>query len=341
MKKVIIFLLFILVLTGCEKKVENFIIKGRVLDENSNPIPNVNIYVDEVGLTFESDENGDFLISYPFEKKTYTLKFYKEGFITYEKKVDIIENESDIEVSLKYTTVEKVLKKGILIIGTDLNNKPLSFVEGSNKSGFEIDLIKRVSQDFLTTPVILNVKKDKLISSLLNFDVDLIISSISKNFISNLKDKDKIIYSRTYYIDGYVILTRDGDNRIKGFNSLKDKRVLVTDKSIIPILNEKVLGIKTIDYESCVETCIKNMQYVLYDAIITKFSIASYYTKMYKKIKIVNDVLEKEEYVIVLRADDSELLDRINISLENLIKSNEFYKIYNIWFYTLDKFKVS
>jgi ABC-type amino acid transport substrate-binding protein len=341
MKKIILFLFLLLVLTGCEKKVENFIIKGKVLDENSNPIPDVNIYIEEVGLTFQSDENGNFSISYPFEKKTYTLKFYKDGFVTEEKKVDIIENESEIEVSLKYTTIEKVLKKGILIIGTDLNNKPLSFVEGSNKSGFEIDLIKRISNDFLTAPVILNVQRDKLISSLLNFDVDLIISSISKESILNIKDKEKIIFSRTYFIDGYVILVRESENRIKGFSSLKDKRVLVTDKSIIPILNDVVPGIKTIDYEDCIETCIKDMQYVLYDAIVTKFSIASYYAKMYKKIKIVNDVLKKEEYVIILRAEDSELLDRINSSLDNLIKSNEFYRIYNSWFYPLDKFKVS
>jgi len=127
------------------------------------------------------------------------------------------------------------------------------------------------------------LKKENLISSLLNFDVDLVISSISKNFVNNNENKDKIIYSKKYFIDGYVILVRESDNRIKGFSSLKDKRVLVTDESIIPILNNNVKGIKTIDYESCVETCIKNMQYVLYDAIVTKFSSASYYTKMYKK----------------------------------------------------------
>ncbi|HQO99421.1 MAG TPA: transporter substrate-binding domain-containing protein [Caldisericia bacterium] len=341
MKKIVLFLLIILVLTGCEQKVENSVIKGRVLDENSNPISNVTIFIDELGLTFESDESGDFIISYPFEKKTYSLKFYKEGFVTEEKQVDIIENESVVEIYLKYTTNEKVSKKGVLMIGTDLNNKPLSFVEGTNKSGFEMDLIRRISKDLLTTPVILNVEKENLISSLLNFDVDLVISSISKDFVNNIEDKEKIIYSKTYFIDGYVILVRENDNRIKGFSSLKDKRILVTDKSIIPILNNNVQGIKTIDYESCVETCIKDMQYVLYDAIVTKFSSASYYTKMYKKIKIVNDVLNKEEYVILLRAEDGELLEKINMSLENLIKSNEFYKIYNSWFYPLDKFKVS
>ncbi|MGB9750130.1 MAG: transporter substrate-binding domain-containing protein [Caldisericia bacterium] len=341
MKKIILFLFIILVLTGCEKKVENFIIKGRVLDENSNPIPNVNIYIDDIGLTYEGDESGNFLISYPFEKKTYTLKFYKEGFVTEEKKVDIIENESDIEVYLKYTTIEKVLKKGVLTVGTDLNNKPLSFIEGTIKSGFEMDLIRRISNDLLSTPVILNVKKENLISSLLNFDIDLIISSISKNFVINDKDNEKLIYSKTYFIDGYVIVIREGDTRIKNFSSLKDKKILVTDKSIIPILKDKIQGIKTIDYEPCVETCIKNMQYVLYDAIVTKYSIASYYTKMYKKIKIVDDVLNKEEYVIIMRAEDSEFLDRINLSIENLIKSKEFYKIYNNWFYPLDKFKVT
>jgi len=45
--------------------------------------------------------------------------------------------------------------------------------------------------------------------------------------------------------------------------------------------------------------------------------------------------------LLFLRAEDGELLEKINMSLENLIKSNEFYKIYNSWFYPLDKFKVS
>lgn len=341
MKKLILFLFLILILTGCNKKVENYIIKGTVFDENSTPLSHVNIFINEIGLTFESDESGNFLISYPFERKTYTLKFYKEGYITEEKKVDILENEVVLEVFLKYTTVEKVLKKGVLLVGTNLNNKPLSFIEGTNKSGFEMDLIRSISKDLVTSPVILNVPKEKLIPSLLNFDVDLIISAISKDFIEKSDYNDKLIYSKPYFIDGYVILVRDSDNRIKGFSSLKDKKVLVTEESLIPILNSYVPGIKTIDVEPCIETCIKDMQYVLYDAIVAKFSVASYYTKRYKKIKIVNDVIKKEEYVIILRSEDYELLERINLSIENLIKTKEFYKIYNSWFYPLDKFKIS
>lgn len=343
MKKILLFLiLFVFIVAGCDKKDnENFVIKGKVIDEDQNPISNVNIFINDLGLTFETDESGNFNIFYPFERKTYTLKFYKEGYITKEEKIDIIGDETNITVSLKYTTLEKTLKKGVLFVGTDLENKPLSFIEGSVKVGFEIDLIKKILSSLFISPVILNVKKNDSIESLLNSDIDLVISSISKEFIENHKDKNKIIYSRPYFVDGYVIIVRENEKRIKDFSSLKGKRVLVSDKSIISILEKNVNGIKTIDYEPSIENCVKDMQFVLYDAIVTKFSLASYFVKRYKKIKIVNDVLNKEEYVIVLRSEDYELMDKINLKIDELIKTKDFYKIYNSWFNPLDKFNVN
>lgn len=340
MKKLLILLIFALLIFSCEKKEEDIILKGKVIDENGTPLPGVTIIVEDINAKFLTQEDGTFFISYPFEKKTYTIKFIKDGFIDEEKKVDIINSENEIEVTLKYNTYEKITKKGVLLIGTSLNNKPLSYSEGGNKLGFEMDLIRKISNDLALSPIILNIKRENLLTSLINRDVDIVISSISPNDLK-LDLREKLIFSKPYFIDGYVMIVRENESKIKDFSSLNGRTVYVTDKNLVEIIKEYSPNVKRIEVESCVEYCLEDLQKVLSDVIITKYSIASYYTKRYKKIKIVDFVYDKKEYTIILRKEDEEVLNKINEILTKFIENGDFYKIYNAWFYPLDNFKVN
>lgn len=340
MKKLIILLIFILFFISCEKKTQNIVIKGKVLDESGEPLSDVEILILDLGLNYKTNEDGTFMISYPFEKKTYTIKFHKDGFIDEEKKVDLIDDEEEIEIILSYNTYEKITKKGTILIGSSLDNKPLSYSEGGNKLGFEMDLIRTISSQIALSPIILNIKKEKLIESLINRDIDLVISSISENDV-NSELKNNLVFSKPYFIDGYVIIVRYNEEKIKNFSTLNGRRVYVTEKKLIDIIKSFSPNVKNIELETCLEYCLEDLERVVADAIITKYSVASYYTKRYKKIKIVDFVYDMKRYSIVLRKEDKEVLKKIDEIILNLINSGEFYKIYNRWFYPIDKFKVS
>ncbi|MDI6860653.1 MAG: transporter substrate-binding domain-containing protein [Caldisericia bacterium] len=340
MKKLVILLILFLLFISCEKKPKDSVLKGRVLDENGSPISDVEILILENGLSFKTHEDGTFYISYPFEKRTYTLLFHKEGFVDEEKKVDLIDSEEEIEVVLTYNTFEKITKKGTILIGTSLNDKPLSYSEGGKKLGFEVDLIRKISEMLALSPTILRIDKDKLLESLINRDIDLVISGISEKDI-NFELKEKLIFSRPYFIDGYVIIVRDNEEKIKDLSTLNGKRVYLTEKNLIDVVKNFSPNIKKIEVETCLEYCLEDLERVVADAIITKFSTASYYAKRYKKIKIVDFVYDMKGYSIILRKEDEEILKKIDEIISNLIETQEFYKIYNRWFYPLDKFKVS
>lgn len=340
MKKLIILLIFIIFFSSCEKKLQEIVLKGKVLDENGFPISDVNILILENGLNFKTQEDGTFYIRYPFEKKTYTILFHKEGFIDTEKKVDLIDDEEEIEIILTYNTLEKITKKGTILIGTSLNDKPLSYSEGGFKLGFEIDLIRKISDQLALSPIILRINKEKLIESLINRDIDLVISGISEKEI-NSELKDKLIFSKPYFIDGYVIIVRNNEEKIKDFSTLNGKRVYLTEKNLVDVIKKFSPNVKKIEFETCIEYCLEDLERVVADAIITRFSTASYYVKRYKKIKIVDFVYDTRSYSIILRKEDEEILKKIDEIISNLIQTQEFYKIYNRWFYPIDKFKVS
>lgn len=340
MKKLIIVLILILFFISCEKKIQNIVIKGKVLDESGQPLSDVEILILDLGLNFKTNEDGTFHINYPFEKKTYTIRFHKAGFVDEEKKIDLIDDEEEIEVTLTYNTYEKITKKGTILIGSSLDSKPLSYTEGGKKLGFEMDLIRTISSQLALSPIILNIEKEKLIESLLNRDIDLVISSISKNDVYH-ELKNYLVFSKPYFIDGYVIIARDNEERIKNFSTLNGKRVYVTEKNLINIIKSFSPNVKNVEHETCLEYCLEDLERVLADAIVTKFSTASYYTKRYKKIKIVDFVYNMRSYSIILRKEDEEFLKKIDEIISNLINSGEFYKIYNRWFYPIDKFKVS
>jgi len=327
-KRLTLLIIIILLLSSCGK--EEVIIKGRVRDTSGFPIEGVKVEIENLGISQFTDSSGNFLFEDSFEEKTYILKFEKEGYKTLTKKIDAIKGENSVSVTLECGTLERILKKKVFIVGMDLNNKPFSFVECSDKHGFDVDLIREIGERMLASPFIMNVPEDELLVALKDGDIDVAISSLE------VKDIDGISFSTPYFIDGYSIVIRKREWRIKTGDDLKGKVVEVTDKRILKRIKELFPGIKRIDYEENLEKAMADLDRVLVDAVVSPYSLAAYYCKRYKKVKMVDYLIDEKKYAIAVRGSDEKLLEKVDEILLEMFEDGTYNKIFSKWFYPLD-----
>jgi len=331
-KRLTLLIIIILLLSSCGK--EEVIIKGKVTNISGSPIEGVKVEIEDLGISQFTDSDGSFFFQDSFEEKTYILRFEKEGYKTLTKKIDAIKGENSVNVTLECGTLERILKKRVFIVGMDLNNKPFSFIECSDKHGFDVDLIREIGERMSASPFIMNVPEDELLTALKNGDIDIAVSSLEPQNV------DGISFSVPYFIDGYSVVIREREWRIKTGSDLKGKVVEVTDRKLLKRVKELFLGIKRIEYEENLEKAMADLDRVLVDAVVSPYSLAAYYCNRYKKVKMVDHLFDEKKYAIAVRSSDEKLLERIDEILLEMFEDGTYNEIFSKWFYPLDSTRI-
>lgn len=107
-----------------------FLVDTDLNDSNNDGIADFGVYLtDRSGktTTFQTDENG-YYDTGRLKKGTYSLRFFKEGYVEYQCEVDLKGGRYDFDVFLE-TDTEAVLYGSIHIADTDMdysNNRPLA-----------------------------------------------------------------------------------------------------------------------------------------------------------------------------------------------------------------------
>jgi len=331
-KRLTLLIIIILLLSSCGK--EEVIIKGKVTNISGSPIEGVKVEIEDLGISQFTDSDGSFFFQDSFEEKTYILRFEKEGYKTLTKKIDAIKGENSVNVTLECGTLERILKKRVFIVGMDLNNKPFSFIECSDKHGFDVDLIREIGERMSASPFIMNVPEDELLTALKNGDIDIAVSSLEPQNV------DGISFSVPYFIDGYSVVIREREWRIKTGSDLKGKVVEVTDRKLLKRVKELFPGIKRIEYEENLEKAMADLDRVLVDAVVSPYSLAAYYCNRYKKVKMVDHLFDEKKYAIAVRSSDEKLLERIDEILLEMFEDGTYNEIFSKWFYPLDSTRI-
>ena len=101
-----------------------------------------------------------------------------------------------------------------LVVGVSPDYPPFEFTKNGKIVGFDIDLINEIAKTMHMEVKIREMEFSSLIPSLNSGEVDLIISSISKN-----SDRSKNIdFSKPYYASDFAVIFKDDQN----FSSLED-----------------------------------------------------------------------------------------------------------------------
>jgi ABC-type amino acid transport substrate-binding protein len=233
------------------------------------------------------------------------------------------------EVVSAFESMNKHKQVGIL---TDAVNMPFEFGSGTGVQGLDIDLGNEIGKDLgFEVKWIKASGYDHLFELLKNGEAEIIVSTIA---IDPKKIKD-FAFSDPYYDSGDAIARRRDKFDITGLSSLSGKRVGVgTGRPADTFLASKKgsLGATIVKY-STLDDALGALNRTEIDAVVGDEPILTYssYTS-YQNTTTLPELINKYQYGAVVRKGETELLQKINATINRLKSSGEL-QVWNAkWF---------
>lgn len=230
------------------------------------------------------------------------------------------------------TSFEEITKRGYLIVGVKDNTKPFGFKNANNEfDGFDVDLAKSISLKILGNDKVVfkAVTPSNRITKLNSKEVDIVIATMT-----NTPQRQLVVdFSQPYYYTGLSILTKRGAP-VKSIYDLNHEKVIIilgtTAEDVVRHYahNAFIQGAK--DYDEAYKLLKDNKAI----AIVADLALLYGIKDLDNRLVILPKLYSKEDYAIAMRKGeyDELLQSKINIALDELIRSNKINALSRKWF---------
>jgi polar amino acid transport system substrate-binding protein len=230
----------------------------------------------------------------------------------------------------KGDTLDKIKEQGFITIAVTAGSPPFSFVDEKTgkEVGFDVDYATEVAKRLDVRPEIIMVEWDGILPGLLAGKYDIIIGSMA---ITDERKK-QANFTRPYYSSGAQLIVRADDTSINGINDLQGKSVGVTLGTTYEEKAKEIPGcvVKTYKTEMDQLLDLKNGNI---DAVITDRYIGAYTIKESGlPLKLVGDLIYKEDEGIPVRKEDTKLLEAVDKAVEEITNDGTFEALSKKWF---------
>ncbi|WP_078306076.1 transporter substrate-binding domain-containing protein [Moraxella lincolnii] len=213
---------------------------------------------------------------------------------------------------------------------TDADGMPFTYRDESGQpTGFDIDVMNAIAQDqhFAVTYEVL--PWSLILPGMAEGKADIAIAHIS---ITPERQKTHN-FSNSYYVSHQAALTKPELANITSFKGLDGHRVEVLSGSIQEEIIQQ-MGISTTN-KDMVFPLIKSLVNEQTDAVVLDSGILQYYQQQQADMNF-GLVMDKEfgddPYGIVVKKDNTELLNQVNQGLANIRQNGKYQQIEQKWF---------
>lgn len=209
--------------------------------------------------------------------------------------------------------------KGKLYVGTNAEFPPFEYLEKGKFVGFDMDLVRAIGEKLDMDVVIKDMAFDGLIPALETNKVDIVIAGMT----ANEERKMAVNFTNPYYTANQVIILNDNNNDIKTFDHLNGKLVGVMLGFTGDVVISEMKDVKSKKYNASY-AAIMELQNNKIDAVVLDSETALNYIKNNKGLKLAETAGQPEEYAIAISKKNSDLLNKINGTLEELKKDGTY-----------------
>lgn len=203
--------------------------------------------------------------------------------------------------------------------GTNAEFPPFEFV--SNKGGvigefdgIDMAMAKQIAEDNGMTAEVNNMEFDSLLVALQNGQLDAVIAGMTVTD----ERKEAVDFSEPYYTATQVMIVKN-DSTITKAADMADKKIAViqgyTGETVV-----KDMGYKYEAFKKGTDAILELMNGKT-DVVVIDKATAEKYVKDNEGIKAIEDseAFEEEKYAVAVAKGNTELLDKINKSIEKMI----------------------
>ncbi len=206
--------------------------------------------------------------------------------------------------------------------------KPFNYKESGKLTGFDVEMGAEIAKRMGMEPNPVTNPWETLIQGLKANKYDAIIGSMA----ITEKRKEQVDFSRPYYRSGAQVFVSTNNETIKTPDDMKGKKIGVVKASTFrDVALRYTSADKVIGYDSDI-TALQDLPTGRIDAVITDQMVGLVAMKNGQKIKDVGKPLWVDEMAIPVNKGNTELLNKINAALDEIIKDGTYEKISNKWF---------
>lgn len=214
-----------------------------------------------------------------------------------------------------------------IVVGTDTSFVPFEFEEGGEYKGFDIDLLKEIADRLDFEYELKPMDFKGLIPALQTGDVDMVLAGMTIT-----DEREEVVdFSIPYYDAGLLIMVRADEENIESVEDLKGK-VVATKLGTTSANFCEEQGLETKLYDN-IDGAYFELQKGGADAVIFDSPAILYYIKTdgQGKVKTVGPLYEGQQYGIAF-PDGSELREKVNGVLEEMMEDGTYDELYEKWF---------
>ncbi len=239
--------------------------------------------------------------------------------------------------TLTETTLEKISRTGVLIIGTRTSSPPFAYVNRNNEwVGFSIDLVEQGVLPAVAKKVGKPVKLEKKESTpitrvtlLVSRNVDLIAGTMT----DAPQRREDVDFSLSFFLTGGQFLVKKG-SPIKGINDIGGKRIAVQQRStnarIIRERAPKAILLEFPDQPDAFNALARGKV----DAY-TNDGMQLYGLKHRagaNAYEVVGRFYSRDAYAMAMRKGNQDFKEVVDAGLRGLLESGKYFEIYDKWF---------
>ncbi|MBM7599397.1 cystine transport system substrate-binding protein [Virgibacillus halotolerans] len=229
----------------------------------------------------------------------------------------------------KGNSLTKIKESGELRVGFEGTYPPFNFIDDNDEyTGFDVDIANELAERIGVETKFVATKWDSLIGGIKANKFDVIIGQMTVTE----ERKKSVDFTEPYVVTGSVLITREDRDDIAVLDDIKDKKVGVGGGTTFEEVANSVDGADVILYKA-VTDYIQDLTNDRLDVIINDQLLMSYNIKEEGlPIKIVSDILNKDEIGMAVKKDSDDLVEKLNKELTSMKEDGTYEEIYKRWF---------
>lgn len=209
-------------------------------------------------------------------------------------------------------------KGDTITFGTNAEFPPFEFVTSSGVigeyDGIDMAIAKQIAEENGMTAAVENMEFDSLLVALQNGQIDAVIAGMT----ATDERRETVDFSTPYYTATQVMIVKE-DSDIAAATDMADKKICVVQGYTGEVCVQD-MGYTYEAFKKGTEA-VMELTNGKCDVVVIDSATAQKYVKDNEGLKIVEDpgAFESEEYAIAVQKGNTELLDKINKSIDKML----------------------
>lgn len=208
--------------------------------------------------------------------------------------------------------------KDELVMVTEAGFAPFEYYQNNEIVGVDVEIAKEIANKMGKKLVIKDVAFDSIINEVKSGKADIGAAGISYT-----EERSKQVdFSNDYFTSKIIVIVKDSDNETD-FNNLGTKKIAVQLGSTADTFVTNNYKNATITRQKKYLAAIEDLKNDKVDCVVMDELPAKQILSKNTNLKILNKILSSENYGMVVKKNNKELLDTVNEVIEDLKKSGK------------------